>query len=336
MKSFYSSLYTSCNPDLNDPSFSTIADLKLPQLSAKDMTELETEISLDECYYALNAMPENKSPGHDGFGVEFYKTFWDTIGTMFLQTLKYSLSEGELTESQRRAVITLIQKKGKDETLIKNWRPISLLNCDYKIFTKVLSLRIKAYLPKIIHEDQVGFVPDRFIGENIRYIEDLVEYSNRLKEKCILLSIDIEKAFDTLEWDFILHALHKFNFGPNIIKWIRTCYKNIYSTVINNGFSSGWFQIHRGVRQGCSLSCILFVLAIEIMATLIRKNESIVGVNINNCNRKLIQFADDTTCILRNINSINALFNTLTYFGKFSGQRLNMEKSVLVWLGPWK
>ena len=142
--------------------------------------------------------------------------------------------------------------------------------------------------------------------------------------------------FDTLEWDFILHALHKFNFCPNIIKWIRTCFKNKYSTVINNGFSSGWFQIHRGVRQGCSLSCILFVLAIEIMATLIRKNESIVGVNINNCNRKLIQFADDTTCILRSINSINALFITLTYFGKFSGQRLNMEKSVLVWLGPWK
>ena len=85
-----------------------------------------------------------------------------------------------------------------------------------------MSLRIKTYLPKIIHEDQVGFVPNRFIGENIRYIEDLVEYSNRLKEKCILLSIDIEKAFDTLEWDFILHALHKFNFGPNIIKWNRT------------------------------------------------------------------------------------------------------------------
>ena len=201
----------------------------------------------------------------------------------------------------------------------------------------MLSLRIKTYLPKLIHADQVGFVTDRFIGENIKYIEDLVEYSNRLKEKYILLSIDIEKAFDTLEWEFIFHALQKYNFGPNLISWIQTCYKHIYSTVINNGFSSGWFRIHRGVRQGCSLSCILFVLAIEIMAALIRKNESIAGVSINNCNRKLDRkFADDTTCILRNVASIRELFTTLTYFGKYSGQKLNMEKSILVWLGPWK
>ena len=116
----------------------------------------------------------------------------------------------------------------------------------------------------------------------------------------------------------------------------KTCYHNIFSTVINNGFSSGWFSIYRGVRQGCSLSCILFVLAIEIMATLIRKNQQITGITIDNCIRKLVQFADDTTCILNNVNSIEHLFCTLKYFGQFSGQKLNMEKSVLYWVGPWK
>ena len=190
MQSFYSDLYTSCNPNLNDPNFNTIRELNLPTLNAQDKTQLESDITLDECINALNAMPENKSPGHDGFGVEFYKVFWDTIGTMFLQTLQYSLKEGELTQSQRRAVITLIQKKGKDETLIKNWRPISLLNCDYKIFSKVLSLRIKQYLPKLIHTDQVGCVLNRFIDENKIFFEDLVEHIDSMNENVYLYTFE--------------------------------------------------------------------------------------------------------------------------------------------------
>ncbi len=333
---FYSRLYESSKSNLCDHAFRDIENVELPQLTSEEQSHIDSKITLSECKDALNAMADNKAPGHDGFGAEFYKVFWPTIGPLFHQTLEYSLDKGELPQSQRRAVITLLQKKGKDESFIKNWRPISLLNCDYKIFTKLLSRRIKPFLPKLIHHDQVGFIPDRFIGENIRYVEDLIEYCRKFYKKCIILNIDIEKAFDTLEWDFIFVTLHKYNFGPNIINWIKACHHNIFSTVMNNGFSSGWFRIYRGVRQGCSLSCILFVLAIEIMAALIRKNENIKGVSIKRYERKLVQFADDTSCILNDTNSIQYLFRTITYFGQFSGLKLNMEKSILFWVGPWK
>ena len=308
----------------------------MPQCDLTEKTALDSPISLNECEEALKTMPENKSPGQDGLSYEFYKTLWPTIGPIFHKTLQYSLNKGELSLSQRRAVITLLQKRGKNEAFIKNWRPISLLNCDYKILTKIISRRIQPLLPKLIHPDQVGFVPNRFIGENIRYIEDLIDYCSLLRKKCIILNIDIEKAFDTLEWDFIFFALKKYNFGPKIIKWIKTCYQNIFSTVINNGFTSGWFGIYRGVRQGCSLSCILFILSIEIMASLIRNNTNITGITIGKHERKLVQFADDTSCILENIKSVENLFSTLKYFSKFSGLKLNMEKSILFWVGTWK
>ena len=220
LKKFYSNLYSSSKPNLDDHTFTKIQNLRMPQCDLDEQNYLDSPISLHECKEALNTMPENKSPGQDGLSYEFYKTLWPTIGPLFHKTLQYSLGKGELSLSQRRAVITLLQKRGKNEYLIKNWRPISLLNCDYKLLTKILSRRIQPLLPKLLHPDQVGFVPNRFIGENIRYIEDLIDYCKRLRKKCIILNIDIEKAFDTLEWEFIFVALKKYNFGPNIIKWI--------------------------------------------------------------------------------------------------------------------
>ena len=195
MKCFYSNLYTSSKPNLDDQTFTQIQHLEMPQCDLTEKTALDSPISLNECEEALKTMPENKSPGQDGLSYEFYKTLWPTIGPIFHKTLQYSLNKGELSLSQRGAVITLLQKRGKNEAFIKNWHPISLLNCDYKILTKIISRRIQPLLPKLIHPDQVGFVPNRFIGENIRYIEDLIDYCSLLRKKCIILNIDIEKAF---------------------------------------------------------------------------------------------------------------------------------------------
>ena len=118
-------------------------------------------------------MQNGKSPGCDGITAEFYKVFWPVIGQTLVDTLNYSAIHGELSNSQKRGVITLLQKRGKDAQLIKNWRPISLTNVDYKLLTKSLAMRTETVLPKIIHENQSGFVKDRFIGESIRLIDDI-------------------------------------------------------------------------------------------------------------------------------------------------------------------
>ena len=180
-------------------------------------------------------------------------------------------------------------------------RPITLLNTDYKIAAKAIANRIKTVLPKLINNDQTGLMKGRFIGENIRLIDGIIQYATQHNVPGLLLFIDFEKAFDSLEWPFIFDTLRFFGFGPSLINWVRTFYCNIESRVLNNGWSSNFFQPQRGVRQGCPLSPYLFILAAELLAKAVRNNKSIRGFSLGNDEVKTVkisQYADDTPLIL--------------------------------------
>ena len=200
--------------------------------------------------------------------------------------------------TQRRGIIKLIPKKGAEPYLIKNWRPISLLNCDYKIAAKAIANRFKHVLPNLIDNYQTGFLKGRFIGENIRLVDGVIKHAAAKNIPGLLLFLDFEKAFDTVEWSFIQKTLKHFNFGPSTMNWIRLFYHNTKSCILNNGWSSAFFKLGRGVRQGCPLSPYLFILCAEILAETIRKNENIKGITINEQEIKISQCADDTTLIL--------------------------------------
>ena len=243
---------------------------------------------------------------------------------------------GELSISQRRGVITLIPKGVEYLLTLENWRPITLLNMDYKIIAKVIATRIETLLPVLIHEDQTGFVKDRFIGENVRLIQDVMDSLDNCNSTGIMVAIDFKKAFDSLEWLFIKLCMIKFNFGDNIIRWVSIFYQNIQTAVLNNGFMTNFFQVSRGVRQGCPLSPYLFILCAEILAHKIRGGENIKGIEILNEEIKLTQFADDTTLFCADILSVNNALILLQKFGKISGLCLNERKTKAVWLGKDK
>ena len=202
----------------------------------------------------------------------------------------------------------MIEKKDQDRCDLRNWRPISLLNVDAKIASKVIAERLKRVLPNLIHENQSGYVPGRSICENIRSILDIMGYTKDSNKPGILFFIDFEKTFDSLEWDFLNKCLELFNFGPQFIRWVNIFYKNTQSCVINNGLCCDYLNIERGVRQGDPLSPYLFVRAVEILAIAIRNKDSIKGIKINDLETKLLQFADDTTALLSDLNSADALF----------------------------
>ena len=143
-----------------------------------------------------------------------------------------------------------MKKKGKDKRLIKNWRPISLINVDAKIISKVLANRLENVLPKLIHPNQNAFVKGRSIFDAVRTIDDILDYTKGNSWSGMLVAVDFEEAFDTLNFQFLLRTLHKFNFGPSFIQWIRVLYKNTSSCVMNNGFMTALFPLGRGVRQG--------------------------------------------------------------------------------------
>ena len=183
-----------------------------------------------------------------------------------INSFNYGFVKGELSISQRQGIIRLIPKKNKNLSLLKNWQPISLLNVDYKIATKALALR----LPSIISDVQTGYIEGRLIGENIRIISDIIHFTAEQNQEGIALFIDFEKAFDSLEWAFLSKALDVFQFGNDFKNWVRILFSNISSCTINNGYASSWFKLERGIRQGCLLSGLLFVLAVETLSACIR------------------------------------------------------------------
>jgi hypothetical protein len=224
------------------------------------------------------------------------------IGNNLLSSLNTGFDKGELSTSQRQAIITLLDK-GKDRQFLKNWCPTSLLNVDYKIGSNVIAERIKNTLPKIIHTNQAGYVKGRQITNNIRIISDILFLCNKENIPGILINIDFEKAFDSVDWDFLRLVMEKMNFGDFIINWIKTFYKNISSCVINNGITSDYFTLGRGVCRGDPLSPYLFLLVVETLASSIRQNKEIKGIKIGEDELKLIQFADDTNGTLEDEKS---------------------------------
>ena len=143
--------------------------------------------------------------------------------------------EGQLFSSQRQAVIVLIERKDKDKRFVKNWKPIFLINVDDKIASKTIALRIKKVIAKLVHCDQTAYVCNRNIGESVRLINNILEYTDENNIEAILFSADFEKAFDSVEHSFIISTLRAFGFGYALLQWAETFLKNVESCVMNSG-----------------------------------------------------------------------------------------------------
>ena len=216
-----------------------------------------------ECRFALKRFQKNKSPGTGGLTAEFYSFFWDLLSSTMINSFNHGFVKGELSILQRQGIIRLIPKKNKNLSLLKNWRPILLLNVDYKIANKALALRLRKVLPSITSDVQTGYIEGRFIGENNRMISDIIHFTAEQNQEGIALFIDFEKAFDSLEWAFLPKALDVFQFGSDFKNWVRILYSNISSCRINNGYASSrtWRQTRLSfVGITVSISCNTFRL----------------------------------------------------------------------------
>lgn len=330
-KKYYQKLYS--KQKLKSTTYNFF-DETIEKLNEDEKNICEGVLTELECVTALKEMKNKKSPGSDGLTTEFYKIFWKDIKRFYLDSINYSYQHGKLTELQTQSIISLIPKSEKDTSFLENWRPISLLNVDYKIATKTIANRVKRVLHKIIHNSQTGFLKGRFIGENIRILYEVLDYTDEQDIPGMIFFSDFEKAFDSVDHEFLTNCLKHFNFGNDFISWINLFYSNAKSCVSNNGFQSDFFQIKRGVRQGCPLSPYLFILCMELLTHQIRLNENIKGISITGPEIKNSCYADDASFVLDGSQkSFETLIDVLENFSYISGLKLNSKKCQVLRIG---
>ena len=333
---FYTDLFSLGNIDLHSQQelFSHVTS----RLSEAESSSCEGHLTLAEVSDALRLSNRNKSPGADGLTVEFYAHFWDKLGSLLVDVFNRALDRGELPESMKASVTRLIHKKD-DKRNLKNWRPISLLNVDYKICSKAVSIRLAGVIGSIVDPDQTCSIPGRSIFSNLTLLRDTLAFIERTGESGILLSLDQEKAFDRVDRSFLLNLLKLFGFGPWFLSCIKTLYNGAYMRVLVNEFLSDSIPLERGVRQGDALSPMLYVLCVEVLACKIRASQNIEGFLLPGARGlqfKVCQYADDTTAFVKNERSLHALFDVIAVFERGSGAKLNRSKTEALWLGAWK
>ena len=329
---YFSRLY-SCNDIVTNANMVFyLQNSDLPMLSETDAFSCEGLLTENECFRAVHSMPNNKAPGCDGLSPEFYKCFWPDLKNVLIDSLNDGYYKGELSQSQRQGILTLLFKKG-DKRVLDNWRPISLLNTDYKILARVLSQRLQRVIQKLVSSDQTGYIKGRSAANNLRLVQDVIDYCNILEEQGLILFLDFKQAFDCVNHDFLFETLKLFNFKDSFINWIRVLYANIEGKIINNGWISQTFKINRGVRQGCPLSALLFILIVEVMASRIRSNINIHGIRIptheepHSYELRISQLADDTALFVSSIESANTAIQEVITFGEHAGLKLNLQKT---------
>ena len=311
--------------------------LQGPTISEVQGSMLSAPIAISEIKAALWAIGDEKSPGPDGFGARFFKASWDVTGPELCSAVKEFFTSGRLLKQLNHTIIAPIPKVDTP-TAVSQFRPISCCNVVYKVISKVMAIRLSACLGSVIDEAQNAFVEGRQMTDNIFLLQELLRrYMIKRETRKCCLNIDIAKAYDTVSWDFLRFALTHLGFPTQFVAWIMECVTTAsYSVRVNKGIH-GHFQGKRGLRQGDPLSALLFVICVEILSRMIRFDTASPDFNFHQfcASTRLthLVFADDIVLFCRgDIGSVRILMDCLRRFGRYSGLRINSDKSA-VFLG---
>ena len=307
------------------------------KLSQEQKTELDTPLSLNELYSAVRQMKKGKSPGANGLTADFFKHFWPFLGTFLYRAWLEKFSNSKNIGSHNLGIVTLIPKTGNQHDSIKGWRPITLLNVDFKIISAAVTNRLKSVIQQLISPSQTAYIQGRFIGENSRVVYDIIEHLNNSSSSGIITAIDFESAFDTVSWEFLSTALDKYNFGPYFQNLINVLYLNpdLTSRISLNGFLGPEVRLKRGIRQGDPISGYLFNLIVEPLANQLNQSTLLKGIRISSQTEiRTSQYADDLVLFSDpEPHSMKGIIDELGSFSDVSGLKLNLGKTKCLPIG---
>ncbi|XP_075208143.1 uncharacterized protein LOC142313042 [Anomaloglossus baeobatrachus] len=311
-RDYYNGLYNLTSPvaDMSPTNFQAKVDeyvdrTPLPPLKRTDSLMLDNSFDEREVTEVIKNMANGKSPHPDGFPDNFYKQFALELTPFLTRTFNSISSACPFAAQTLAAIITVIPKFGKDPFLCSNYRPISLIGVDVKIFAKLIANRLSPLLPASIHTDQTEFIQGREAHHNTIKTLLLTFHMYRQGIPACLLSIDAEKAFDRINWTFLRSSLRQLGIGQTMLERIFALYHSPSARVRANNTLSSPLQISNGTRQGCPLSPLLYIIAMEHLVISLRNSPDIKGFEVDQKHYKLALYADDLLLLTFNIDIHN-------------------------------
>jgi len=342
------------DPDMSPEEYDRMLDeilREIPErqrLEEPERTRMSWKVTENQVSKALHRTKDGTATGLDGCPYELWKALekrhnnlrhknvpsFDVIKALtylFQDIQEYGVDDR--TNFTTGWMCPLFKKK--DPTDICNYRPITLLNTDYKILTKVLALQLLDHVSQLVHPDQAGFIPNRSIFDHIRLAKAILNYTEVTEEDGAILALDQEKAYDKIRHNYLWKTLEAFRLPQPFIQTIKALYRNARTKVAINGVFSETFRVRRGVRQGDPLSCPLFDLAIEPLACCICADPNIKGIMVPGIENaiKIMLFADDTDLFLNKDDQLDHIQRILDKWCKGSGARFNIEKTKIIPIG---
>ena len=310
--------------------------------SEAHINNIESPISLDEILAVLKQMKKNKSPGLDGIPYEFYETFWDVIGPHFLAMVHHVLERGAVLQSQGKAAVRLIPKI-PNPVKITDYRPIALLNTDYKTIAAVLASRLRRTLPQTLRSHQKGGVPGRYIFDSLCLFRDVIGHvkatgseptsQTRAPRHGAIIAFDLEKAFDLVNREVLWEIMQEMGYPERFLKWLRAMYASTQLCALNSSSIVSTIDDVQSVRQGCPLSIHLFALYVEPL--LVKISDALTGIDIHGHRVAVRAFVDDLVVFASNNRDIKVACDIVELFCRWTKARVNKNKTKVLGLGDW-
>ena len=308
---------------------------ELDSLSNDSESRIIEPLTLSELTETLHGCRDS-APGPDGIPYSILGLLWYSFGQILCDAWNHSLATGKLPPSHKVSYLKLIPKTGKELKELNNWRPITLSNCDHKIITKTYANRMSKQIAPLIRERQTAYLKGRLINDNIRSMLATVNITNlEERAKGLMVSLDAKKAFDSVEHSYIERCLKEIG-CERFIKIFRLLYSDLTTNIMINGKIVNGFRILRGVKQGDSLSCIIFIICMEPMLRNIEANQDITRIKSDQLGQlpKTYAYADDVNCTISdNQESLQAVFCEYERLSTRSGLVLNADKTEIMTLG---
>ncbi|GJS58103.1 RNA-directed DNA polymerase, eukaryota [Tanacetum coccineum] len=320
---------TSSGPKLN---------FTFPKRLFHDQVEdLDRDVTRDEIREAVWSCGENKSPGPDGYTFEFFKKYWNLVGTDLCEAVEFFFINGVFANGCNASFITLIPKVA-DAKLVSDFRPISLIGSIYKVVTKIMANRLAMVISDIVSDTQSAFVSDRQILDGPFIINEILQWCKRKNKQALFFKVDFAKAYDSVRWDYLIDVLEAFGFGPKWCQWVRGTFSHAKASVLVNGSPSNEFAFHCGLKQGDPLAPFLFILVMEslhLSFNRVVEAERFKGIRIGRSfSLSHLFYADDALIVGEwSQDNLRCIIHVLQVFYLASGLQINIHKSQILGVG---